>query len=109
MRKAEVKAGIINEKNSFNVLLCLEPEGASIQVREDSEEALKKQIIKGILLYLFSYFLSISSFFSLFFSSLGFWFSSFIIFSLDILLSFLIFFDDLFSFVSVFSLFSSFC
>ena len=42
MRKAAVKAGIINKENSFNLLLCLEPEGASNQVREDSEEALKK-------------------------------------------------------------------
>ena len=32
----------INDENSFNLLLCLETEGASIQVREDSEEALKK-------------------------------------------------------------------
>jgi molecular chaperone DnaK (HSP70) len=50
MRKAAVKAGIINEENSFNLLLCLEPEGASIQVREDSEEALKKQITKGSII-----------------------------------------------------------
>ena len=42
MRKAVIKAGIINDENSFNLLLCLETEGASIQVREDSEEALKK-------------------------------------------------------------------
>jgi molecular chaperone DnaK (HSP70) len=50
MRKAAVKAGIINEENSFNLLLCLEPEGASIQVREDSEEALKKKITKGSII-----------------------------------------------------------
>ena len=49
MRKAAVKAGIINEENSFNLLLCLEPEGSSIQVREDSEESLKKKLLKGIL------------------------------------------------------------
>ena len=50
MRKAAVKAGIINEENSFNLLLCLEPEGASVQVREDSEEALKKKITKGSII-----------------------------------------------------------
>ena len=50
MRKAAVKAGIINDENSFNLLLCLEPEGASIQVREDSEEALKKKITKGSII-----------------------------------------------------------
>ena len=50
MRKAAVKAGIINEENSFNLLLCLEPEGASIQVREDSEETLKKKITKGSII-----------------------------------------------------------
>ena len=50
MRKAAVKAGIINEDNSFNLLLCLEPEGASIQVREDSEETLKKKISKGSII-----------------------------------------------------------
>ena len=50
MRKAAVKAGIISDENSFNLLLCLEPEGASIQVREDSEEALKKKITKGSII-----------------------------------------------------------
>jgi molecular chaperone DnaK (HSP70) len=50
MRKAAVKAGIIQDENSFNLLLCLEPEGASIQVREDSEEALKKKITKGSII-----------------------------------------------------------
>ncbi len=47
MRKAAVKAGIISEENSFNLLLCLEPEGDSIQVREDSEESLKKKMNKN--------------------------------------------------------------
>ncbi len=42
MRKAAIKAGIIDELNSPNMLLCLEPEGASIQCREDSEETLKE-------------------------------------------------------------------
>ena len=50
MRKAAVKAGIIPDENSFNLLLCLEPEGASIQVREDSEETLKKKITKGSII-----------------------------------------------------------
>ncbi len=50
MRKAAVKAGIINDENSFNLLLCLEPEGASIQVREDSEELLKKKITKNSII-----------------------------------------------------------
>ena len=50
MRKAAVKAGIISDENSFNLLLCLEPEGASIQVREDSEEALNKKITKGCII-----------------------------------------------------------
>ena len=50
MRKAAVKAGIINEENSFNLLLCLEPEGASIQVREDSEDILKKKITKNSII-----------------------------------------------------------
>ena len=38
MRKAAVEAGIIEDLNAHNLLLCLEPEGASIQCREDSEE-----------------------------------------------------------------------
>jgi molecular chaperone DnaK (HSP70) len=41
MRKAAVDAGIIEDLNAPNLLLCLEPEGASIQCREDSEEQLK--------------------------------------------------------------------
>ena len=50
MRKAAVRAGIINDENSFNLLLCLEPEGASIQVREDSEETLKNKITKNSII-----------------------------------------------------------
>lgn len=42
MRKAAQQAGIIDESNSNNLLLCLEPEGASIQCREDSEDSLKE-------------------------------------------------------------------
>jgi hypothetical protein len=41
MRKAAVEAKIIEDLNCSNLLLCLEPEGASIQCREDSEESLK--------------------------------------------------------------------
>ena len=37
MRKAAQEAGIIEDQNSNNLLLSLEPEGASIQCREDSE------------------------------------------------------------------------
>lgn len=47
MRKAAVEAGIIEDLNAANLLLCLEPEGASIQCREDSEESLKNQMMKG--------------------------------------------------------------
>lgn len=36
MRKAAVQAQIIDSANSQNLLLCLEPEGASIQCREDA-------------------------------------------------------------------------
>ena len=46
MRKAGVEAGIIDNINSTQLLLCLEPEGASIQCREDSEESLKAQLVK---------------------------------------------------------------
>ena len=41
MRKAAMNAGIIEDLNAPNLLLCLEPEGASIQCREDSEDSLK--------------------------------------------------------------------
>ena len=41
MRKAALEGGIIDNMNSPNLLLCLEPEGASISVREDSEETVK--------------------------------------------------------------------
>lgn len=46
MRKAAVEAGIIDHSNSSNLLLCLEPEGASIQCREDAEDTLKEQMVK---------------------------------------------------------------
>ena len=38
MRKAAVEAGIVKSWNSDKLWLCLEPEGASIQCREDIEE-----------------------------------------------------------------------
>lgn len=41
MRKAAVASGIIESTNSSNLLLCLEPEGASIQCREDAEKTVK--------------------------------------------------------------------
>lgn len=47
MRKAAVEAGIIDHSNSPNLLLCLEPEGASIQCREDAEDSLKTVMTKG--------------------------------------------------------------
>jgi molecular chaperone DnaK (HSP70) len=46
MRKAAVEANIIDHSNSPNLLLCLEPEGASIQCREDAEDTLKEKMIK---------------------------------------------------------------
>jgi molecular chaperone DnaK (HSP70) len=50
MRKAAVEAGIIDHSNSANLLLCLEPEGASIQCREDAEESIKFQMTKGTVI-----------------------------------------------------------
>lgn len=47
MRKAALNAGIINHINSEALLLCLEPEGASIQCREDAEEGLKSNMTKN--------------------------------------------------------------
>ena len=47
MRRAAVEAKIIEDMNAGNLLLCLEPEGASIQCREDSEEGLKNEMTKG--------------------------------------------------------------
>ena len=44
MRKAAVEAGIIEDLQSNGLLLCLEPEGASIQCREDSEESIMSTI-----------------------------------------------------------------
>ena len=47
MQNAAVEAGIVSHWNSDNLLLCLEPEGASIQCREDADENLKKQMKKN--------------------------------------------------------------
>jgi molecular chaperone DnaK (HSP70) len=47
MRKAAVQAEIIDHSNSPSLLLCLEPEGASIQCREDAEDSLKTLMTKG--------------------------------------------------------------
>ena len=47
MRKAAHQAEIIDSVNSYNLLLCLEPEGASIQCREDSEVQVRSQLGKG--------------------------------------------------------------
>ena len=47
MRKSAVEAKIVDHINSSNLLLCLEPEGASIQCREDSEESVRNQMTKG--------------------------------------------------------------
>lgn len=47
MRKAAVEAGIIPHVNSDLLMLCLEPEGASIQCREDADETLKNKMTKG--------------------------------------------------------------
>lgn len=46
MRRACVEAGIVDDLNSSNLLLCLEPEGASISVREDSDESVSQQMKK---------------------------------------------------------------
>jgi len=42
MREAAKNAGIIEEINSHNLLLSLEPEGASIQCREDAEQQIRE-------------------------------------------------------------------
>jgi molecular chaperone DnaK (HSP70) len=47
MRKAAVAAGIVESTSSSNLLLCLEPEGASIQCREDADQSVKEQMTKG--------------------------------------------------------------
>ena len=42
-----MQAGIIDDLNSANLLLCLEPEGASIQCRNDAEDQLRDQMVKN--------------------------------------------------------------
>lgn len=46
MRKAAVEAKIVEDLNSQNLFLCLEPEGASIQCREDAQQAVKEKLVK---------------------------------------------------------------
>ena len=51
MRKAAVQAGIVKNWNSDKLWLCLEPEGASIQCREDIEEdELREKMTKGSII-----------------------------------------------------------
>jgi len=50
MKDAAVAAGIVDSWNSENLKLCLEPEGASIQCREDAEEVLRKEMTKGTVI-----------------------------------------------------------
>ena len=51
MRKAAVQAGIVKSWNSDKLWLCLEPEGASIQCREDIEEdELREKMTKGSII-----------------------------------------------------------
>ena len=47
MRKAAFQAQLTESVNCSNLLLCLEPEGASIQCREDSEAAVRSQMGKN--------------------------------------------------------------
>jgi molecular chaperone DnaK (HSP70) len=47
MRRAALHAGLVPQLNSPAVLLCLEPEGASIQCREDSESSLRQTLRLG--------------------------------------------------------------
>jgi molecular chaperone DnaK (HSP70) len=47
MRRSAMNAGIIDNINSPNLLLSLEPEGASIQCREDSEENIRNSLDKN--------------------------------------------------------------
>lgn len=47
MRKAAMNAGIVDNLSSPNLLLSLEPEGASIQCREDSEENIRNSLGKN--------------------------------------------------------------
>lgn len=46
MRQAAKEAGIVDESSSSNLLLSLEPEGASIQCREDAETQLREKMVK---------------------------------------------------------------
>ena len=46
MRKACVEANIVDNQNAHNLLLCLEPEGGSMSVRQDTEESVRVQMTK---------------------------------------------------------------
>lgn len=46
MREAAKNAGIMDETNSQNLLLSLEPEGASIQCREDAVQQIREKMVK---------------------------------------------------------------
>ena len=47
MRKACVAANIVDNQSASNLLLCLEPEGASMSVRQDIDETVKEQMTRG--------------------------------------------------------------
>ena len=47
MQRACVEAGIIDNVNSKSLLLCLEPEGASMAVRQDIDQTVRAQMAKG--------------------------------------------------------------
>jgi molecular chaperone DnaK (HSP70) len=49
MKEAAVEAKIVNQWNSENLFVCLEPEGASIQCREDADESLKNKMKKNTI------------------------------------------------------------
>ena len=64
-----MNAGIIDNINSPNLLLSLEPEGASIQCREDSEENIHQHnkmvyILYQLVNYLFNFDFNLSSTFN---------------------------------------------
>ena len=62
MRRAAMNAGIIDNINSPNLLLSLEPEGASIQCREDSEENIHQHNKMVLIFLLIIYLISILTF-----------------------------------------------
>jgi molecular chaperone DnaK (HSP70) len=50
MRQAAVDAGIITHSNSEALLLCLEPEGAAIQLRQEADNEVKKRLCKDTII-----------------------------------------------------------